>query len=135
MQNNTTVMANAFLEASTDFQQRVPDPSQHSVAQVAEFLFKPMNKKYLNEFMDIFVNRIAGELIRQRTFTNPLKRKREDILYGTTIQEIELDFIKAHAYRDDLHQPHGASRRVHRRVRPQRACGEDHARTVQFRRV
>ena len=101
MQNNTTVMANAFLEASTDFQQRVPDPSQHSVAQVAEFLFKPMNKKYLNEFMDIFVNRIAGELIRQRTFTNPLKRKREDILYGTTIQEIELDFVKAHAYKDD----------------------------------
>lgn len=101
MQNNTTVLANAYLEASTDFQQRVPDPSQHSVAQVSEFLFKPMNKKYLNEFMDIFVNRIAGELIRQRTFTNPLKRKREDILYGTTIQEIELDFIKAHAYRDD----------------------------------
>lgn len=101
MQNNTTVMANAYLEASTDFQQRVPDPSQHSVAQVAEFLFKPMNKKYLNEFMDIFVNRIAGELIRQRTFTNPLKRKREDILYGTTIQEIELDFVKAHAYKDD----------------------------------
>lgn len=101
MVNNTTVLANAYLEASTDFQQRVPDPSQHSVAQVSEFLFKPMNKKYLNEFMDIFVNRIAGQLIRQRTFTNPLKRKREDILYGTTIQEIELDFIKAHAYRDD----------------------------------
>lgn len=101
MVNNTTVLANAYLEASTDFQQRVPDPSQHSVAQVSEFLFKPMNKKYLNEFMDIFVNRIAGQLIRQRTFVNPLKRKREDILYGTTIQEIELDFIKAHAYRDD----------------------------------
>lgn len=101
MQDNTTVLANAFLEASTDFQQRVPDPSQHSLANVAEFLFKPMNKKFLNEFMDIFVNRIAGELIRQKTFINPLKRKREDILYGTTIQEIELDFIKAHAYRDD----------------------------------
>lgn len=98
---NTTVLANAFLEASTDFQQRVPDPSQSSVAQVSEFLFKPMNRKYLNEFMDIFVNRIAGELIRQRTFVNPLKRKREDILYGTTIEEIELDFVKAHAYKDD----------------------------------
>lgn len=101
MQNNSTILANAYLEASTDFQQRVPDPSQHSVAQVSQFLFKPMNKKYLNEFMDIFVNRIAGQLIRQRTFTNPLKRKREDILFGTTIQEIELDFVKAHAYKDD----------------------------------
>lgn len=101
MVDNSTVLANAYLEATTDFQQRVPDPSQHSVAQVSKFLFKPMNKKYLNEFMDIFVNRIAGQLIRQRTFTNPLKRKREDIAFGTTIQEIELDFIKAHAYRDD----------------------------------
>ena len=55
MQDNTTILANAFLEASTDFQQRVPDPSQRSVAQVAQFLFKPMNKKYLNEFMNIFV--------------------------------------------------------------------------------
>lgn len=101
MVDNTTVLAAAYLEGTTDFQQRVPDPSQHSVAQVSKFLFSPMNKKYLNEFMDIFVNRIAGQLIRQRTFTNPLKRKREDILFGTTIQEIELDFIKAHAYRDD----------------------------------
>lgn len=101
MVDNTTILAAAYLEGTTDFQQRVPDPSQHSVAQVSKFLFSPMNKKYLNEFMDIFVNRIAGQLIRQRTFTNPLKRKREDILFGTTIQEIELDFIKAHAYRDD----------------------------------
>ena len=98
---NSTILANAYLEGSTDFQQRVPDPSQHSVAQVSEFLFKPMNKKYLNEFMDIFVNRIAGQVIRQRVFVNPLKKKREDILYGTTLQEIELDFVKAHAFRDD----------------------------------
>lgn len=101
MVDNSTVLANAYIEATTDYQQRTPDPSQHSVSQVAEFLFKPMNKKYLNEFMDIFVNRIAGQIARQRVFRNPLKRKREDILYGTTIQEIELDFVKAHAYRDD----------------------------------
>lgn len=101
MTDNSSILASVYLNATNDFQQRVPDPSQHSVAQVSKFLFKPMNKRYLNEFMDIFVNRIAGEVIRQRTFTNPLKRKREDIVYGTTIQEIELDFIKAHAFRDD----------------------------------
>lgn len=101
MTDNSTVLASVYLAGTTDFQQRVPDPSQHSVAQVSEFLFKPMNKRYLNEFMDIFVNRIAGEVIRQRTFTNPLKRKREDIAFGTTLEEIELDFIKAHAFKDD----------------------------------
>lgn len=101
MVDNTTIMANAFLEASTDYQQRVPDVTQHGIAQVSEFLFKPMNKKYLNEFMSIFVNRIAGEVVHQREFRNPIKRKREDILFGTTIQEINLDFIKAHAFKDD----------------------------------
>ena len=101
MVDNTTVLASAMLEASTDYQQRVPDVTQAGVAQVSEFLFRPMNRKYLNEFMDIFVNRIAGEVVHQREFLNPIKRKREDILFGTTIQEIGLDFIKAHAYKDD----------------------------------
>lgn len=101
MQNNTTVLANSFLQMSTDFQQRVPDPSQQGVAQVEKFLFNPMNRKYLNEFMDMFVNVFAGQLVTQRDFRNPLKSKRADLTYGTTVQEIELDFIKAHAYKDD----------------------------------
>lgn len=101
MVDNTTVLANSLLFGSTDFQQRVPDPSQQGVARVSEFLFKPMNRKYLNEFMDIFVNQIAAQLITQREFRNPIKRKRADLTYGSTVQEIELDFIKAHAYKDD----------------------------------
>jgi hypothetical protein len=101
MVDNTTILANAMIEASNDYQQRVPDVTQHSIDKVSKFLFKPMNRKYLNEFMDIFVNRIAGEVVHQKDFKNPLKRKREDILYGTTIQEIALDFVKAHAYKDD----------------------------------
>ena len=101
MQNNTTVLANAMLSMSTDFQQRVPDPSQQGVARVSEFLFKPMNRKYLNEFMDMFVNVFAAQLVTQREFRNPIKRKRADLTYGSTVQEIELDFIKAHAYKDD----------------------------------
>ena len=101
MQNNTTVLANAMLSMSTDFQQRVPDPSQQGVARVSEFLFKPMNRKYLNEFMDMFVNVFAAQLVTQREFRNPIKRKRADLFYGSTVQEIELDFIKAHAYKDD----------------------------------
>lgn len=101
MVDNTTVLANAMLSMSTDFQQRVPDPSQQGVARVSEFLFKPMNRKYLNEFMDMFVNVFAAQLVTQREFRNPIKRKRADLTYGSTVQEIELDFIKAHAYKDD----------------------------------
>lgn len=101
MVDNTTVMANAMLSMSSDFQQRVPDPTQAGIARVSEFLFKPMNRKYLNEFMDMFVNVFAAQLVTQREFRNPIKRKRADLTYGSTVQEIELDFIKAHAYKDD----------------------------------
>lgn len=101
MQDNTTVLANAFLQMSTDFQQRVPSPSQQGVAQVQKFLFAPANRKYLNEFMEMFVNVFAAQIVTQREYRNPLKSKRADLEYGTTVQEIELDFIEAHAYRDD----------------------------------
>ena len=101
MENNTTIAGSVWLSASTDFQQRVPDPSQAGIAQTSRFLFQPMNRKYLNEFMDIFVNRIAYTIVHNRVFVNPLKKKRQDLLYGTTIQEIALNFVKAHTYKDD----------------------------------
>ena len=106
MVDNTTVLQACYLAGSTDFQQRVPDPSQHSVAQVQKFLFQPMNKKYRNEFIDLLFNVFAVQMVHQRMYRNPLKKKRADIDYGTTVQEIALDFCKAHSYKDDWgHRP------------------------------
>lgn len=102
MEKNATIMNAVWLEASTDFQQRIPDPSIHGIAQTSKALFEPFNRPYLNQFMDILINRIAYTYVHNKTFENPLAIfKRTPIEYGATVSEVALKFIKAHSFRDD----------------------------------
>lgn len=102
MEKNSTIMAAAWLEGGTDFQQRIPNPSQHGIARTVSALFQPNNRPYLNQFMDILINRIAYTYVHNKAFENPFSIfKRQQLEYGTTVAEAALKFIKAHSYRDD----------------------------------
>lgn len=118
--NNATLLDAAWKAIGTnDYQQRVPRASQVGVAQVAEFLFAPMNNMYLNQFSNFLLNRIATHYIRQKSFTNPLAfLKNEDIPYGMTVEETAFKWLKAHSFNSDdmatetvlkTHYPDGAS--------------------------
>ena len=100
--DNTTIMQAAYLQGSNDFQQRIPDPSIHGMASTIRSLFQPMNRAYLNQFMDILINKVAFTVVRGKRWENPLavfEKRRVD--YGNTIEEVALKWIKAHSYRDD----------------------------------
>lgn len=103
MATNNTVLAQAvYLSAGNDFQQRISDPSIHGLAQTMRDLFQPMNRAYLNQFMDILINKVAFTIVRGKRWENPLavfEKRRVD--YGNTIEEVALKWIKAHSYRDD----------------------------------
>lgn len=102
MEKNSTIMAAAWQLGSTDFMQRIPNPSQHGIARTVQALFQPNNRPYLNQFMDILINRIAYTYVHNKAFENPFSIfKREQLEYGTTVAEAALKFIKAHSYRDD----------------------------------
>lgn len=110
--NNATIISNIFLQGTNDYQQRVPDPSQSTIAQTAAFLFDPLNRRYLNEFVDTLVNRIGLSYVHQQEFNNPLATfKRDRLNYGSTIQEMQVGWIRAHSYNADeesllkLHRP------------------------------
>lgn len=110
--NNSTILAKAWLAGTNDFQQRVPDPTIAGVKATMDALFQPMNGQYLNQFMDILVNRIGFTYVRQQAYKNPLSVfKGTKLSYGATIQEIAPRWIKAHSYEDDsetllkLHRP------------------------------
>ena len=110
--NNNTIMAKAWLAGTNDFQQRVPDPTIAGVKATMDALFQPMNGQYLNQFMDILVNRIGFTYVRQQAYKNPLAVfKGTKLTYGSTIQEIAPKWIKAHSYDDQnetllkLHRP------------------------------
>lgn len=100
--NNSTILTSAWMVGSTDFQQRIPNPSVNGIAATTKALFDPKNRPWLNEFMNILVNRIAYTYVHNKAFENPFSIfKRQQLEYGTTVAEVALKFIQAHSYRDD----------------------------------
>lgn len=99
---NSTIMAAAWMEAGTDFQMRIPKPSQSGIKRTVDALLDPKNRPWLNQFMDILINRIAYTYVHNKIFENPFSIfKRQQLEYGTTVAEAALKFIQAHSYRDD----------------------------------
>lgn len=97
--NNTTIMGRVYLSATNDFQQRVPDPTIAGIDATSKFLFKPNNGRYLNEFIDTYVNRIGDQIIHNKEWENPLRVfKGAAMRYGSSIQESAFKWIKAHTY-------------------------------------
>lgn len=100
--DNSSIMQAVWLSGTNDFQQRIPEPSIHSLADTEQALFSPMNRAYLNQFVDILINKVAFTIVRGKRWENPLavfEKRRID--YGSTIEEVALKWIKAHSYRDD----------------------------------
>lgn len=97
--NNTTILDNVWLNASSDYQQRVPQASQAGVDAVRDVLFANGNRSYFNEFHEGLINRIGTSFVNMWSWSNPLAAfKREALDYGSTIQEIAVDLIKASGY-------------------------------------
>lgn len=100
--NNTTIAGRVYLSATNDFQQRVPDPTVSGIDATSKFLFKPNNGRYLNEFVDAYVNRIGDQIIHNKEWENPLRAfKGATMRYGFSIQESAFKWIKAHTYKVD----------------------------------
>lgn len=101
-ENNVTILHDVWLKGTNDFQQRVPEPTQTNIAQVAKTIFDPMNQMYYNQFMDALIMRIGTTYVHQQSFKNPLREfKKRRLEYGNTIQEMIPKWIRAHSYIDD----------------------------------
>ena len=97
--SNSTIAGRIWLSGTNDYQQRVPAPDVADMAATSKFLFDPMNRRYLNEFMDSFVNRIGQQVVHNSEWENPLAQfKRASLQYGSAIQESAIKWIKAHSY-------------------------------------
>lgn len=99
---NSTIMEKVWLAANNDFQQRIPPVTQGNIDATVKALFDPMNRQYFNIFMDVLINRIAFTYVRGKRWENKLAIfKGQKINYGSTIQEIAPNWIKAHSYSVD----------------------------------
>jgi hypothetical protein len=100
--DNATILANVWLNGTNDFQQRIPDPTQHGIDATMDALFDPMNRQYYNQFIDSLVMRIGYTYVHQQAFSNPLGIfKKNKLMYGNSVQEMVPKWIRAHSYVDD----------------------------------
>lgn len=114
--DNATILDKVRLKGTDDYQQRVPSATQTGVANTMRYLFDPMNRQYLNDCVWSMVNRIGLTVMAQNApFENPFSVfKKENLYWGSTVQEIAVKWIKAHGYKDDaedllkMHRPEAA---------------------------
>lgn len=114
--DNATILDRVRLKGTDDYQQRIPSATQTGVANTMRYLFDPMNRQYLNDCVWSMVNRIGLTVMAQNApFENPLAVfKKENLYWGSTVQEIAVKWIKAHGYKDDaetllkMHRPEAA---------------------------
>lgn len=104
--DNATILDKVRLKSTDDYQQRVPSATQTGVANTARYLFDPMNRQYLNDCVWSMVNRIGLTVMAQNApFENPFATfKKENLYWGSTVQEIAIKWIKAHGYKDDAEE-------------------------------
>ena len=99
--DNSTILDRVRLVATNDYQQRIPAVTRGSLARTTAALFDPLNREYWNQFIDILINRIGMTIVRGDQWDNPLAAfKGAKLDYGSTIQEIAPQWIKAHSYDD-----------------------------------
>lgn len=100
---NSTILAKAWLEGTEDMQQRTPAPTVHDIASFTNAIFDPMNNDLYNQWSNGLINRIGATIANNKRFTNPLAVfKRPYMGYGKTIQNIAVEWAKAHTYKDDV---------------------------------
>lgn len=101
-ETNATILAKTWLAGTNDYQQRIPDPTQHGIDATIGALLDPMNNNYYNQFIDMLIVRIGDTYIHGDRWNNPLAVfKKSRLMYGGTVQEIIPKWIRAHSYIDD----------------------------------
>lgn len=97
---NSTIIGDFLLSGTNDYQQRIPAPSQAGLANTAEALFDPMNRDVYNAFYEYLFNRIGSAYVRNQTWENGLEQYIKQLQFGTTVEEVQVGWVKAHTYMD-----------------------------------
>lgn len=98
---NSTIIEKAWLEASNDFQQRIPNPSISGYAATIDALFQPYNNDLFNAFTGL-LNGLNQTYVEGKVFRNPLRvLMKPSGLFGTTERHVAVRYLEAHTGRAD----------------------------------
>lgn len=85
--------------ASTIYQERVPEATQANIAEVGAAITDGSDAVVMNEFCDALINMIITPHLISKKFDNPLKPlKKGKKAFGDTIEEIYVNFVQAKGF-------------------------------------
>ena len=94
---NSTVLERAWLSASNDFQQRIPNPSITAYANVVNNIFAPLNNDLFNEFCGL-LNGLNATYVDIKRFENPLRELMKPAQqWGNSERHVAVKYLEAHA--------------------------------------
>ena len=97
MANMMNVLNTILAHASAEYQARVPEATKTNITEVGSAImsYKPTE----NEFLSALVNKIAMTIVRNKTFSNPLKvLKKGGVPMGKNIEEIYTNPVTGTTY-------------------------------------
>lgn len=98
---NSTILERAWLSASNDFQQRIPNPSIAGYANAVENLFAPLNNDLFNEFCGL-LNGLNATYVDIKRFENPLRSLMKPAQsWGNSERHVAVKYLQAHAGKFD----------------------------------
>jgi hypothetical protein len=104
-----------WYDSSSDYQSRIPEATKAGVQATQAALQTAGYRPQLNEFQDALVNRVGLQLIKNTSWTNPLKEfKIGQLTGGDTIEEIHTGMVLAKSYDADRDEMEKALFGTHR---------------------
>lgn len=93
MVNNVDITNLVIKMGSTDLHDRLGTVTEQTIGKIGETILSYTTIK--NEFLDVLVNKICGQLFISKVYTNPLSFFEKDpVPYGATLEGIFTDLIK-----------------------------------------
>ena len=97
MPNGVTLLNTIRANASTVYQDRIPEATAQNIHDVGEQILS--FEAQANEFVNALINRIGLVFLNNRMATNPLAPlKKGRLAVGETIEEVYIDVIKSQVY-------------------------------------
>ncbi len=101
MAGNVDITNLVLSMGSTDLHDRIGTVTEQSIGKVGETILTHNTIK--NEFLDVLVNKICGQIFMSKVYTNPLSFfEKEPVPYGSTIESIFTDLIKAKNFNENF---------------------------------
>lgn len=95
---NSTVLEKAWIEASSDYQQRIPNMQISGYAKHIAALFDPMNNDLFNQFSGL-LNGLMATYVESKLFENPLRvLKKPAAEWGNSERHVAVKYMQAHSY-------------------------------------